>query len=365
MKAAVCYQFGEPLRIEEVSIEAPKAGEVMVRVAAVAICHSDISSIHGDFAPHLPLVAGHEAAGVVTEVGPGVANLAPGQRVVVTLIRSCGHCFYCAQGEPYLCEGDFALKRESRLRDASGQSLHQGLDTGAFAEYVVVDQSQVAPIPDGMPLDRAALLGCGVITGVGAVFNTARLRPGSYVVVVGTGGVGLNTVHAAAIAGANVIVALDTVDSKLEAAKRFGATHTVNVEREKPRKIVQGLTHGRGADAVFLTVGSVSAVAQGLLLLRPGGALVMVGLPKWTAMAEFRLADVIWNGQRMLGSHMGSSRPQVEIPRLAEMYQAGRLKLDELITARYPLEQINEAIAAVERGEALRNVIALAPELMG
>jgi Zn-dependent alcohol dehydrogenase len=214
-----------------------------------------------------------------------------------------------------------------------------------------------------MPLDRAALLGCGVITGVGAVFNTARLQPGSYVAVIGTGGVGLNTVQAAAIAGANVVVALDTVDAKLEAARGFGATHTVNVERDKPRKIIQSLTHGRGADAVFLTVGSVSAVAQGLQLLRPGGALVMVGLPRWTSMAEFRMADVIWNGQRMLGSHMGSSRPEVEIPRLAEMYQAGRLKLDELITARYPLERINEAIAAVERGEALRNVIMLAPEL--
>lgn len=364
MKAAVCYQFGEPLRIEEVTLEAPKAGEVMVRVAAVAICHSDISSIHGDFAPHLPLVAGHEAAGVVTEVGFGVTRLAPGQRVVVSLIRSCGHCFYCAQGEPYLCEGDFALKHESRLRDASGQSLHQGLDTGAFAEYVVVDQSQVVPIPDTLPLDRAALLGCGVITGVGAVFNTARLQPGSYVAVIGTGGVGLNTVQAAAIAGANVIAALDTVDAKLDAARGFGATHIVNVEREKPRKIIQSLTQGRGADAVFLTVGSTAAVAQGLQLVRPGGALVMVGLPRWTSMAEFRLADVIWNGQRMLGSHMGSSRPLVEIPRLAEMYQAGRLKLDELITARYPLEQINEAIAAVERGEALRNVITLVPELV-
>ncbi|MGH2486689.1 MAG: Zn-dependent alcohol dehydrogenase [Ktedonobacterales bacterium] len=364
MKAAVCYQFGEPLRIEEVTLEAPKAGEVMVRVAAVAICHSDISSIHGDFAPHLPLVAGHEAAGLVTEVGQGVTHLAPGQRVVVTLIRSCGHCFYCAQGEPYLCEGDFALKHESRLRDGSGQPLHQGLETGAFAEYVVVDQSQVVPIPDDMPLDRAALLGCGVITGVGAVFNTARPQPGSYVVVIGTGGVGLNTVQAAAIAGANVIIALDTVDAKLEAARGFGATHIINIEREKARKIVRELTHGRGADAVFLTVGSTAAVAQGLQLLRPGGALVMVGLPKWTATADFRLADVIWNGQRMLGSHMGSSRPLVEIPRLAEMYQAGTLKLDELITARYPLEQINEAIAAVERGEALRNVIVLAPELV-
>jgi Zn-dependent alcohol dehydrogenase len=348
MKAAVCYEFNAPLRIEEVTLDEPQAGEVRVKLAATAVCHSDVSILRGIWGPQLPVIVGHEAAGVVDAVGEGVTGAKPGDHVVVSLIRSCGRCFHCALGESYLCEGRFALDTESRLHTSDGKPIHQGLGTAAFAEYAVVDQSQATPIPHEMPLDRACLLGCGVITGLGAVTNTAQVPAGASVVVIGAGGVGLNSVQGAALSGAYPIIALDTLNNKLEAARTFGASHTVNVEREDARK---------GADYVFITVGSVAAVQQGLLLTRRGGAMVTVGMPQWTAPAEFRLADFNWNGQRMLGSHMGSTRPSLDIPKLVDLYLASKLKLDELITARYPLERLDEAIAEMEQGKALRNVI--------
>lgn len=357
MKAAVCYEFNAPQRIEDVTLDEPRAGEVRVKLAATAVCHSDVSILQGIWGPQLPVIVGHEAAGIVDAVGEGVMLAKPGDHVVVSLIRSCGRCFHCVRGEAYLCEGSFALDKESRLHTADGQSIYQGLGTAAFAEYTVVDQSQVVPIAKEMPLDRACLLGCGVITGLGAVTNTARVPAGASVVVIGTGGVGLNTVQGAAISGAYPIIALDTLDNKLDAARAFGATHGVNVTSEDARKAVRGLTGGRGADYVFVTVGSTAAVPQGIQLLRRGGSLVTVGMPKWTAPAEFRLADFNWAGQKMLGSHMGSTTPSLDIPQLVQLYLAGRLKLDELITARYPLEKTDEAIASMEQGKALRNVI--------
>lgn len=365
MKAAVCYAFGEPLVVEEIEIEAPQRGEVQVRIAAVAICHSDIHVLHGDWGPQLPVVAGHEAAGVVVAVGADVTAVRPGERVVVSLLRSCGRCFYCMRGEPYLCEGEFALNSESRLRNAAGQSLHQGISTGAFAEYAVVHESQVVPIPSEMPFDRAALLACGVLTGTGAVWNTAQVSPGSSVVVLGCGGVGLNSVQAAALAGAARIIALDTAAAKLEVARGFGATHALLVipdDARALRRAVRELTDGRGADFVLVTVGHTGAVAQGVSLLRRGGMLVIAGLPQWKALAPLPMADFAWDGQVMRGSHMGSANLRMDVLRLVEFYLAGRLKLDELITARYPLERINEAIATMERGEAIRNVILLAEE---
>jgi S-(hydroxymethyl)glutathione dehydrogenase/alcohol dehydrogenase len=357
MKAAVCYAFNTPQRIEEVTLDEPHAGELRVKLSATAICHSDVSVLRGLWGPQLPVIVGHEAAGVVEAVGAGVTLSNPGDHVVVSLIRSCGRCFHCTLGESYLCEGSFALDKESRLRTTQDQPIYQVLGIAAFAEYTVVDQSQVVPIPHEIPLDRACLLGCGVITGLGAVTNTAGVPEGASVVVIGTGGVGLNAVQGATLSGAYPIIALDTLNNKLEAARTFGATHAVNVERQDARAVVRDLTGGRGADYVFITVGSTAAVQQGLHLTRRGGTLVTVGMPKWTAPAEFRLADFNWNGQRMLGSHMGSTRPSIDIPKLVDLYLTGRLKLDELITARYPLEQLDGAIADMEQGKALRNVI--------
>jgi S-(hydroxymethyl)glutathione dehydrogenase/alcohol dehydrogenase len=243
--------------------------------------------------------------------------------------------------------------------------VQQGIKVGAFAESVIVDQSQVVRVPDEMPLDRAALLGCGVITGTGAVLNTARVGAGESVVVIGSGGVGLNVIQGAVLAGAGAIVAIDRVEAKLDAARTFGATHVLNGTMLEPRemgKAVRKLTNGRGADYVFVAVGVPDAVPQALTMIRRGGTVVVVGMPAVRDTAPVRMFDMVWSEQRLIGSRMGSTRLLVDIPRLADLYLRGRLKLDELITGRYPLPAINEAIASMRSGAALRNVIVFAAD---
>ena len=360
MKAAVCYEHGKPLVVEDVTLDPPKSGEVKVRLAAVAICHSDVHLVRGDWVnwgADPPVVAGHEAAGIVEMVGDGVTLVAPGDPVVVSLVRSCGRCFYCTTGSPYMCEGKFALASETRIHNQQGQPLKQGISTGAFAEYVVVDQSQAVTIPVEMLLDRACLLACGVITGYGAVVNTAQVQPGSSTVIIGTGGVGLNTVQGAALSGAHPIIAIDTLDSKLEAAHLFGATHAINAKQADIVAEVKALTSRRGADYAFVTVGSPDAVIQALSMVHRQGTVVVVGMPRVDAVAPLPVSQFVYDGKKVVGSNMGSARLRVDVPRLVALYQGGRLKLDELITNRYPLERINEAIESMEHGEALRNVI--------
>ena len=361
MKAAVCWEVGKPLVVEEVVLDPPKTGEVRVRIGAVAICHSDVHLVRGDWTGWTstppPVVAGHEAAGVVSDVGPGVTRIRPGDRVVVSLLRTCGSCPPCLTGAAYLCEGQFALMTEHRLHSRTGQALNLGIRVAGFAESVVVDQSQLVVVPADLGLDRACLLACGVITGVGAVLNTAQLTPGSSAVVIGAGGVGVNAIQGAALAGATPIVAVDIVAQKLPVARSFGATHAVDGRHGDVRGLVRELTGGRGADYVFVTVGSPAAVSQALTLVRRGGTVVLVGMPAAGATAPIPIGDFAGSGLRLLGSNMGSTRLGVDVPRLVARYQEGRLNLDELITARYPLERINEAIVAMEGGEALRNVI--------
>ena len=357
MKAAVCYEFGKPLVIEEVQLGEPQVGEVRVKLTACAICHSDILYMEGGWGGRLPAIYGHEAAGIVEAIGAGVTMVKVGDPVVVTLIRSCGRCFFCVQGQPHLCESGHRLDRENVLHTADGTPIFQAMRSGAFAEYVVVDSSQVIPVPADMPLDLASLLACGVITGLGAVVNTAKVPSGSSVVVIGTGGVGLNSVQGARLSGAQPIIAVDLVDSKLEAARAFGATETINSANEDAITRVKDLTGGRGADYVFVTVGSTKALKQGILLLRKGGTVVMVGLPASGDKLSLEVVNFADANQIMMGNKMGSTRPSLDIPRLVALYREGRLKLDELVTHRYPLEKINEAIAEVKRGEALRNVI--------
>jgi S-(hydroxymethyl)glutathione dehydrogenase / alcohol dehydrogenase len=352
MKAAVCYEFGQPLRVEEVALDAPRSGEVKVRLGATAVCHSDVHLMHGDWMGALPVVAGHEAAGIVEEIGDHVSVVQPGDRVVVSLLRTCGRCRHCARGASHNCDAVFALDRETRLRNAAGP-VQQGIKVAAFAEAVIVDQSQLVRVPEEMPLDRAALLGCGVITGTGAVWNTAKVSVGDSVVVIGSGGVGLNAIQAAALAGANPIVAIDRLPAKLEAAKTFGATHVMEGDAKAVRKLTGG-----GAEYVFVTVGVPEAVTQAQMMVRRGGTVVLVGMPGVKDTAPVRIFDVVWSEQRIIGSRMGGTRLAVDVPRLIDLYLRGRLKLDELITARYPLDRINEAIAAMESGAALRNVIA-------
>ena len=356
MKAAVCRAFGEPLVIEEVALDPPGAGEVAVDLAACAICHSDIIFADGGWGGQLPAVYGHEAAGVVRQVGQGVDDIRPGDHVVVTLIRSCGHCGSCAQGAPVTCETSFARDSQTPLHRPNGEALTQGVRTGAFAEAVVVDASQVVVIPPTVPLDAASLLACGVITGFGAVTNTAGLRPGTTAVVIGAGGVGLNAVQGAAISGARMVIALDVVEAKLEAARRFGATHAVNAGAPDAVEQVRRLT-GRGADYVFVTVGAKAAIPQALAMAARSGTIVLVGMPASGVTVAVDPGDIAHNNLRVLGSKMGGAHIQADIPKLVMLYQEGRLKLDELISGRYPLAKINDAIASARSGAALRNVI--------
>ena len=357
MRAAVCRAFGAPLVIEDLHLAGPGPGEIVVDVRACAICHSDIHAAEGAWGGSLPAVYGHEAAGVVCARGAGVEDVAVGDHVVVTLIRSCGACFHCARGDAVRCEASFALDDPGPLRTQSGEPVVQGIRTGAFAEQVVVHRSQVAVIDADVPFDVASLLGCGVITGFGAVVNTAAIEAHSSVVVIGAGGVGLNAIQGAAIAGAYPIIAVDLVPAKRDAAIRFGATDAVDPVTDDPVAAVRARTAGRGADYVFVTVGVKAAIEQGLTLIRRGGAVVIVGMPADGVTAAFDPTTVAFEEQRIIGSKMGSTRLPVDIPALITLYRSGRLKLDELITGRYPLEEINEAIASVTRGEALRNVV--------
>jgi S-(hydroxymethyl)glutathione dehydrogenase/alcohol dehydrogenase len=362
VKAAVCRAFGAPLEIEDLLLDSPQQGEVRVRIVACAICHSDVSLIDGAWGGELPAVYGHEAAGVVEAIGPGVSGVTPGDRVVVSLLRSCGHCFFCTRGEAHLCEHQFASDRRTMLRTRDGEPVSHGLHTAAFAEAVVVDHSQVAVVPGSMAFDVAALLGCGVITGVGAVVDRAQVAKGESVLVLGTGGVGLNSVQGAALQGAEPIIAADISPEKRESAIQFGATHAVDPLGGGLAEEVRALTGGRGVDYAFVTVGRGDAVEQGLACVRRGGTLVVVGMPPSGESFRVETVDLAHNDVRILGSKMGSARLASAVPLLVELYGQGRLKLDELISARYPLERIDEAVAAARTGVPLRNVIVFDPE---
>lgn len=357
IKAAVCHEYGKPLSLEDVQLAAPEAGEVEVTLEAVSICHSDISYWQGKFGGSLPAVYGHEAAGRITAVGAGVTGFGTGDSVVVTLIRACGSCTNCGAGKPTVCttkHDDMA----GPLKTAQGSPLMQGMDCGAFAEKVVVDTSQIVKIPDDMPKDCAALLSCGVITGVGAVVNAAGLRPGQDVVVIGAGGVGLNAIQGARIAGARRIVAVDMVPEKLEIAKEFGATHGVLGTNAKPwKEAIQ--TMGGKADAVIVTVGAIQAYEAAPRYLGVSGKIVMVGMPAFGQSASYQPLIMSDAAQQIIGSKMGDAVIQRDIPWMVDLYQQGRLKLDELISGRWTLDQVNEAMADTMTGAAKRNVIML------
>jgi S-(hydroxymethyl)glutathione dehydrogenase/alcohol dehydrogenase len=358
IEAAVCRAFGDPLAIEELELRGPGPGEVGVRVAACAICHSDIAYMRGAWGGPLPAVYGHEAAGVVEEVGAGVDDVQPGDHVVVTLIRFCGRCRQCLRGLPSFCERwpQLPISQHPPLTTSDGAPVFQALKTSAFAERVTVHASQVVPVPTDIPLESASLLACGVLTGVGAVLNTAQVETGSTVGVVGVGGVGLNCVQGAVLAGAGLVAAVDLIEHKLDAARTFGATHAFHAH--DVAEGVSELTEGRGLDYVFVAAGAGAAVEQALTLIGTGGTVVLVGLPTG-AHVQIEPEAMAERGQRVLGSKMGSARPQLDIAALVELYRQGRLKLDELVSGRYALVDVNEAIASADRGEALRPVLVL------
>ena len=356
IKAAVCHEFGAPLVVEDVELRAPQGREVEVTLDAVAICHSDISYAGGGWGGSLPAVYGHEAAGRISATGDQVSGLAPGDSVIVTLIRACGSCPSCASGRPVICETPYDGDT-GPLKTKEGGKLHQAMASGAFAEKVVVDQAQVVKISRDIPKDAACLIACGVITGVGAVVNAAALRPGQDVVVIGAGGVGLNAIQGARIAGARRIVAVDMSEEKLEIAREFGATDGVLATDDKPWRKVAGLVGRAGVDAVIVTVGAIPAYDDAPKYLAAGGRVVMVGMPHSGDVSTYEPVMLAAMGQGMVGSKMGDVVIQRDIPWMVDLYTQGRLKLDQLISGRWSLAQINEAIDDTKTGAARRNVI--------
>lgn len=363
IRAAVSRDCGGALHLEELRLADPQPEEVRVRIGAAAICGSDIAYIDGKWDCPRPAVFGHEASGVVEAAGPGATGVGVGDRVVVTLVRSCGSCRYCARREPVACAGSFASDEGSPISDCRGVQVEQGLRVGAFASAVLVHRSQVVRIDPGIDLGVAALLSCGVLTGVGAVLNTAAVRPGAHVVVFGCGGVGLNVLQGARLAEASTVTAVDPDPAKLAAAVRFGATGAVG-SGDDVAGAVSEATRGEMADYVFAATSAVAAIEAGFGVLAPMGALVMVGMPPTGVTARLDAGSVAASNQRVLGSKMGTTRPAEDIPRLAALYTEGRLELDGLITGRYRFEHINEALDSSRRGDALRNLVIMAEELI-
>jgi Zn-dependent alcohol dehydrogenase len=356
IRAAVCREFGAPLTIEQVALRPPEGREVEVEIDAVAICHSDISFAEGAWGGALPAVYGHEAAGRVAAIGPAVTDLAPGDTVIVTLVRQCGTCPSCATGRPVLCETPYD-RRTGPVRAADGSPMEHGLNTAAFAERVVVDRSQAVPVPADIPAASACLLACGVMTGVGSVVNAARLRAGEDAVVIGAGGVGLNAIQGARIAGARRIVAVDISEAKLASAADFGATDLV-LAGDAPWKAARRAL-GRGADAVLVTVGATAAYDTAPRYLAPGGRVVIVGMPHSGHLSSYEPVILAALGQGLQGSLMGDCVPCRDVAWMVDLYRQGRLMLDELVSGTWPLDRINEAIADTRAGAARRNVIVM------
>ena len=358
--AAVCREFATPLSLEQVILSPPQAGEVRVKLSACAICHSDIMYMQGQWGGRLPTVFGHEAAGVVAEWGDEdyPPELAAGAAVVVALMRACGWCAACDAGRPALCRTPFASDDAPRLRSPAGEPIYAGLRTGAFAEEVVVHRSQVVAAPDGMDLELACLLSCGVMTGVGAALNTARLPAGARVAVVGCGGVGLNCVQGAKIAAARTIVALDVDEDKLRAARELGATDAVLCGSDVDAAAAVAKTAGGdGFDYVFMAAGRSAAVNLALDLLAAMGTLVLAGMPASGDLARLDATDIAGGGKRIVGSKMGDGRLRVDIPMLAAFYGDGRLKLRELVNRRFAFADINAAIHDAKKSDSLRNIL--------
>ncbi len=357
VRAAVCRGVGEPQSIEHLVLAAPGPGEVRVRIDACAVCHSDLMYTDGGWATDFPLVMGHEAAGCILETGPAVADVAVGDQVVVSLVRSCGECPACRRGHHVTCSGEFALDRHSPLTDGTGSPVAQGLNTGAFAEQVVVHRSQVVPHPADVPSTSASLLACGVLTGAGAVHNTAQVQAGDVVVVVGCGGVGIGAIQGARLAGAEQIVAVDPLPDKRESALLLGASHAVDPVSGDVAAVLREATGGRLADHLFITTAAPSALDNAVELLAPMGALVLVGMPPDGIAFEVDPTMLAAANQRILGSKMGTVRLADDIPRLIDHYRAGDFELDALVTTTHSLEDIDLAFEEVRRGEVLRTVI--------
>lgn len=363
-RAGVLWGLHQKWEVEEVDLDGPKDREVLVQLTASGLCHSDDHLITGDMPMQLPVVGGHEGAGVVVEVGPGVTDVAEGDHVVLSFIPACGRCEPCTRGMSNLCVLGAAIIAGPQLDGtfrfhARGQGLGQMCVLGTFSEFTVVPEASVVKIDDDIALDTAALVGCGVTTGYGSVVRTGEVRDGDAVVVMGVGGIGMNAVQGARIAGARVIVAWDPVEYKRKRAKEFGATHTASTV-EEAQALVADLTRGAMADVCVVTTDSAEGayVAQGLSLVGKRGRVVMTAIPHPTdTTVDMSLFDLTLYEKQVRGSLFGSSNPRSDIPRLLELHRSGQLKLDELITREYSLDEVNQGYADMHAGLNIRGLI--------
>lgn len=362
IRAAVAREVGI-VAIEEVELDAPKAGELLVRIQAAGVCHSDLGSLKGEMRATPPLVLGHEGAGIVEAVGPGVTRFKAGDRILVNWLPGCGVCPTCQGGQPNICERlttttfrDLPVEGSSRLHTQDGIQLKHMLSSATMAEYAIIDEDGAIPLLDGVPFEVGAIIGCAVITGVGAVINTAEARPGSSAAVIGCGGVGLNVIQGCALSGCYPIIAVDTVEKKLDFARDLGATHAINARETDVIERLRTLT-GRGPDYVFDAVGASATIRQALQAARPGGAAVLVGMFDVKQEVPILPGWIVSQNKRLLGSFAGSMRPHIDLPKLQQLYLAGKLKLDELISKRYPLDDLPQAFHDMEAGEVARGVL--------
>ncbi|TMC74655.1 MAG: Zn-dependent alcohol dehydrogenase [Chloroflexi bacterium] len=361
MKAAVLHAPRTPFVVEDLVLDPPRSGEVLVRIAAAGVCHSDWHFVSGDLTTPLPAVLGHEGAGVVEEVGPDVTRVKQGDHVVLLWRAGCGRCDYCSIGKPALCSASRGMRANgtladgtSRLRGRSGEVKHF-LGVSCFAERAVVPEMSLLPIGVEVPLDIAAVVGCAVMTGVGAVINTAALRPGTSALIVGAGGVGLSAVMGARLAGADPIIVVDLVTKKLELAQELGATNVLDGRGDLVAS-VRELT-GEGVDFAFECIGNSALLAQAVKALRRGGTAVAVGLPRADAEVSLNVVELVTQEKSLKGSIYGSTRHFADIPRLISLYRRGRLPIDRLLARRYRLTEINDAYQALLNGEFARAVI--------
>lgn len=365
VKAAVLPSVGQPLEIrDDIEVEAPHAGEVKVRMAASGVCHSDLSIQNGTLMSPTPVVLGHEGAGVVEEVGEGVTDLAPGDHVVISWVPQCGECFFCSRGQGQLCEQAGVALATGGLLDGSTRfksgdtALFQMAAAGTFSEVTIIPRIGAVKIPDDIDLTVAALIGCGVLTGTGAALNTANIAKGDTVAVVGCGGVGLNVIQGARLAGAAEIIAVDQNETKLAMAKNFGATTTVNASQGDAVSQVMGMTAQRGADVAFEVIGLGETIDQTITMTRRGGQAILVGVPRMDVNVNVpAFFGVVLAEKTIKGCWYGSSNVHTDVPKLVELYRSGELKLDELVSRTINLEDVNDAFAAMQSGELARSVI--------
>lgn len=362
IQAAVVLEPGQ-LSIDTVYLGQPKAGEVLVKIHAAGVCHSDLHTLRGELRLKPPLVLGHEGAGVVEAIGPGVSKVKPGDHILVNWLPACQNCPACLRGQPNLCERltttTFAgtlLDGTSRITTLDGKPLKQHLSAATMAEYAVICEASAIPIPHDVPFEVAAIIGCAVLTGVGAVTNTARATVGSSVAVIGCGGVGLSMIMGCHLAGCFPIVAIDVNDNKFELARQLGATETVNSRQTDTVEALRALTR-IGPDYVFDSVGAAATVRQALLAVRPGGSAVIAGLHAAGTDVPLPASSLVLQNKSLLGSWYGSSQPLIDLPKLVNLYRAGRLAVDQLITRRYPLEELHVAFKDMEEGNLARGVL--------